>query len=140
MEAWMSNSERWAWWTLGVMALTAVAYGVLLAIAGHGPVVISAFSVLALTAVPASSRRKFHGREFDERERAIANMALRMGFSALWIVLTAGAIGVGAVKGYETVLSVPAWMLVECLLWAIILMWTVQAGATILGYRGTLYA
>lgn len=81
----MSDSEKCAWWVLGIVAMTISAYGAFLAFVGHGPATSSVFALLALTAVPASSRRCFKGRTFDEREREIANKAIRVGFGALWI-------------------------------------------------------
>jgi hypothetical protein len=122
------------------MALTAVAYAVLFAFVGHTPVIIVAFSLIALTAVPSSSRRKFHHRDLDERERAIANKALRQGFSAMWVALTLLAIGIGMIEGWLTVVSAPAWTLAEGLSWAAILMWTVQALTTIVCYRSGAHA
>jgi hypothetical protein len=122
------------------MALTAVAYAVLFAFVGHTPVLSVAFSLMALTAVPASSRRKFHGRDLDERERAIANKALRAGFSAVWVALMLLAIGIGMIEGWLTVVSAPAWTLAEGFWWAAILMWTVQAVTTIACYRSGSHA
>ena len=65
----MSDSEKWARWTLGVVALTIAAYGAFLVFFGHGPAISSVFALLALTSIPASSRRYFRGRRLDERER-----------------------------------------------------------------------
>ncbi len=45
----MSDSEKWAWWTLGVVALTIAAYGAFLAFLGHGPATSSVFALLALS-------------------------------------------------------------------------------------------
>jgi hypothetical protein len=81
----MSDSEKWAWWTLGVVVLTIAAYGAFFALIGHISAIPSVFALLALTAIPASSRRHFKGRTFDEREREIANKALRAGFSVFWL-------------------------------------------------------
>ena len=81
----MTDSEKWAWWTLGVVALTAVAFFAFVATLGSGPASQSVFALMALTAVPASSRRKFKGRQFDEREKEIAEKALLAGFRAVWV-------------------------------------------------------
>jgi uncharacterized membrane protein len=81
----MSDSEKCAWWTLGVVALIIAAYGAFVAFLGHGPATVSVFALLALTAFPASSRRHFKGQHFDEREREIASKAVRVGFTAFWV-------------------------------------------------------
>ena len=132
----MSDSEKWAWWTLGVVVMTIAAYGAFLAFLGHGPAIPSVFALLALTALPASSRRHFQGRTFDERERGIANKALRAGFSAFWLTFIGLILGIGFIKGWDATLTVPVWNLTEVLMWATILILGVQAVTTIVLYRG----
>ena len=127
----MSDSERWAWWIVGVVALTAVAYGSMFAFFGHGPWSIAAFAVLALTAVPASSRRRFRGRRFDERESEIASKAQRTGFGACWVVAVTLVLGMWFLKGWDAVLRVPVWTLMEWLQFAYMLILAVEATATI---------
>ena len=82
----MSDSEKWARWALGVVFLTIGAYGAFFIFLGHGPATSSVFALLALTAVPASSRRHLRGRAFDEREREIARKAWRASFSTVWLM------------------------------------------------------
>ena len=132
----MSDSQKWAWWVLGVVVMTIAAYGALLAFLGHGPGSSSVFALLALTALPASSRRHFRGRTFDEREREIANKALRAGFSAFWLAFIALILAIGFIKGWDATLTVPVWTLAETLWWAAILILGVQAMTTIVLYRG----
>lgn len=132
----MSDSEKWAWWVLGVVGTTIAAYGVFRAFLGHGPATSAVFALLALTAVPASSRRYFKGRTFDERERAISNKAVRMGFSALWVAMIGIFLAIGFIEGWDATLSVPVWMLEEAIWWAAILILAVQATATLALYRG----
>lgn len=120
--------------------MTTTAYGALLALLGHGPAITSVFALLALTALPASSRRRFRGRTFDEREREIANKALRAGFSAFWLAFISLILAIGFVKGWDTTLTVPVWTLVEAVLWATILVLGVQAMTTIVLYRGGAHA
>ena len=55
----MTDSERWASWTLAVVSLTTIAYFVLLALRGNGPKTLPAFALLAFASVPKSSRRHF---------------------------------------------------------------------------------
>jgi hypothetical protein len=136
MEAWMSDSEKWAWWTLGVVALTIASYGAFLAFLGHGPATSSVFALLALTALPASSRRHFRGRRFDERESAIANKAVRAGFSAFWLAFVGVLVAIGVVRGWSGTLTLPVWTLSEIICWAFILVVGVQALTTIVLYRG----
>ena len=132
----MSDSEKWAWWTLGVVVLTIAAYGAFVAFLGHGPATPSVFALLALTAIPASSRRYFKGRTFDERERAIANKALLAGFRAFWVAFIGLIVAIGFIKGWDATLTVPVWALAETLWWAVILVLGVQALTTIVLYRG----
>ena len=136
----MSDSEKWAWWTLGVVVMTIAAYGAFLAFLGHGPATASVFALLALTALPAFSRRRFQGRTFDEREREIANKAIRAGFSAFWLAFIGLILAIGFVKGWDTTLTVPVWTLAEALWWATILILGVQALTTIVLYRGGSHA
>jgi uncharacterized membrane protein len=131
----MSDSEKWAWWTLGVVALTIAAYGAFLAFLGHGPAISAVFALLALTAIPASSRRHFEGRTFDEREREIANKALRAGFSAFWVAYITIIVAIGFIKGWDATLSVPHWALAQTIGWAMILVLGVQSLTTIVLYR-----
>lgn len=132
----MSDSEKWAWWTLGVAVLTIAAYGAFLAFLGHGPAINSVFALLALASLPRSSRRHFQGRPFDERERGIANKAVRAGFSAVWLAFIVLILAIGFTKGWDTTLTVPVWTLMEALCWAVILVGGVQALTTIVLYRG----
>ena|SRR5271157_1001265 len=136
----MSDSEKWAWWTLGVVVMTISAYGAFRAALGHGPASASVFALLALTAIPASSRRHFHGRTFDEREREIANRAVRAGFTAFWLAFIGVILAIGFIKGWDTTLSVPVWTLAEAVWWAAILVLGVQALTTIVLYRSGSHA
>jgi len=136
METYMSNSEKWAWWVLAVVAITIAAYGAFLALLGHGPATSSVFALLALTAVPASSRRYFKGRTFDEREREIANKAVRAGLSAQWLAVIGLFLVIGFIKGWDVTLTVPVWALEEAIWWAAILILGVQAITTLALYRG----
>jgi len=136
----MSDSEKWGWWTLGVVVLTIAAYGAFVAFLGHGPATSSVFALLALTAIPASSRRYFKGRTFDEREREIARKASSAGFSVFWLVFVGFILVAGFVKGWDASVTVPMWALEEILWWAASLVMGVQALTTLLLYRGGLHA
>jgi uncharacterized membrane protein len=132
----MTDSEKWAWWTLGVVGLTIAAYGAFRELLGHGPATSSVFALLALIAIPASSRRYFKGRTFDERERAIANKSQRAGFSALWVAFVGLILAIWFIKGWDATLAVPVWTLMETLWWATTLIWGVEALTTLVLYRG----
>jgi len=132
----MSDSEKWAWWAIGVVVLIIAAYGAFVAFLGHGPATSAVFALFALTAFPASSRRHLQGRTLDERERAIASKALRAGFSAFWVAFVGLVLAIGFIKGWDTTLTVPVWALEETLWWAATLVLGVQALTTILLYRG----
>jgi hypothetical protein len=136
----MSDSEKWGWWTLGVVALTIAAYVAFVAFLGHGPATSSVFALLALTAIPKTSRRHLTGRTFDERQRAIASKAIRAGFSAFWMLFGGLIMAIYFVKGWDATLSVPVWALMETLLWATLLILGVQALTTIVLYRGVSHA
>jgi uncharacterized membrane protein len=132
----MSDSEKWAWWTLGVVALTIAAYGAFLAFLRHGPATSAVFALLSLTAIPASSRRHFKGQHLDERESAIASKAVRAGFSVFWVAFVGIIVAIGFIKGWTTTLTVPVWALQETLCWALILVLGVQSLTTLVLYRG----
>ena len=128
----MSNPEKWAWWTLGVVVMTIAAFAAFFAFVGYGPAINSVFALLALTALPASSRRLFGGRAFDERELEISNKALRAGFGAFWLGFIALFVAIGFIKGWDATLTVPVWTLAEVVCWAWILVLGVQAMTTII--------
>ena len=136
----MSDSEKWAWWALGVVVLTIAAYGAFVAFLGHGPATVSVFALLALTALPKTSRRHCTGQTFDEREREIASKALRAGFSAFWLAFCGLIMAIYFIKGRDATLSVPVWALQETLLWAATLVLGAQALTTIVLYRGGSHA
>jgi len=132
----MSDSEKWAWWTLGVVVLTIAAYGAFVAFVRSGPAANSVFALLALAALPASRRRYFPCRHFDERERAIASKAALVGFYAFWLAFAGLINAIGFIKGWDATLAVPVWTLIETLCWALILVVGVQSLTTIVLYRG----
>ena len=136
----MSDSEKWAWWALGVVVLTIAAYGAFFAFLGHNPAIPSVFALLALTALPASSRRYFKGITFDEREHAIASKALLAGFRAFWVAFIGLIMAIYFIKGWDATLTVPVWTLAEVIWWAVILVLGVQALTTIVLYRGGSHA
>jgi hypothetical protein len=132
----MSDSEKWAWWTLGVVVLAIAAYAAFVAFLKHGPATSSVFALLALTAIPASSRRYFKNQTFDEREHAIASKALRAGFSAFWLAFVGLIMAIYFIKGWDATLTVPVWALMETLWWSTTLVLGVQALTTLVLYRG----
>ena len=131
----MSNSEKWAWWTLGAVVLTIAAYGAFLVFLGHGPATASVFALLALTALPRVSRRHFTGQLFDERDKEIGRKSVRAGLSAFYGAFIGLVLGIGYTKGWLATLTVPVWILLEVLMWAAILVMLVQAMTVIVLYR-----
>ena len=131
----MTDSEKWARWTLGVVALTTAAYFVFVSTFGSQMAVTSVFALLALTALPSSSRRYFKGRRLDEREREIAAKALLAGFRALWVTFIALVIGAGLVRGWDTQVTLPLWRFEEMLLWSAMLLLAVESVTTLVLYR-----
>ena len=132
----MSDSEKWGWWTIGAVALTIAAYVAFVAFLGHAPATSSVFALLALTAIPASSRRHFKGRRFDEREREIARKAFSVSFSVFWLAFVGFVLAIYFIKGWDATLTVPVWALEETLWWAASLVMGVQALTTLVLYRG----
>ena len=60
----MTDSEKWSWWTLGVVALTVLAWFAFVVLIGSGPASQAVFAVLTLTAVPVTGGLKLT-RPFD---------------------------------------------------------------------------
>ena len=131
----MTNSEKWAVWTLGVVALTAIAYFTFVALRGSGPATQAVFALLALTAVPASSRRHFKGRQFDEREKEISGKAMLASLRAVWAVFIGVVMTTGFVKGWDSTLTLPMWMLSSTIWWSAMLVLAVQSVTTLVLYR-----
>jgi hypothetical protein len=129
----MTDSEKWAWWTLGAVGLTA-AYFSFVAFLGDGPATQAVFALLALIAIPATSRRHLQGRKLDEREREISNTALLAGLRVLWLVFILLVLGFGFLKG-DTSVTLPLWALTQTLWGASILVLTVAATTTLILYR-----
>ena len=128
----MTDSEKWAIWTLGVVALTAIAWFTFVALFGSGPPSQAVFALLALNAVPAVSRRNLKGRRpFDEREKEIANKALLTAFRVLWMVFIGLVMTIGLVEGGKTSLSLPLWTV----WWAVMLVLAVESVTTLVLYH-----
>jgi len=128
----MTDSEKWAWWTLGLVALTATAFFTLVAVLKNLPASQAAFALLALEAV---LNVKFKGRKFDEREKEIAEKALMASFGALWVVFIGVVMTLGFVKGWDATLSLRVWMLSSTIWWAVALVLAVEAVTTLVLYR-----
>ena len=131
----MTDSEKWAVWTLGVVGLTTIAYFAFVALVGNGPASQSVFALLALTSVPATSRRYWKGIGFDEREKAISGKALLAGFRACWVAFVGVVMIIGWVKGWDSTLTLPVWMLCTTIWWAVMLLLAVQCVTTLVLYR-----
>jgi len=136
----MTDSEKWAWLTLFVVTLTATAYIAYVGLVGNGPAAQAVFALMALTAIPASSRRHLKGCRLDERERGIANTALLAAFRALLVAFIAAILTIGFSKGWDTSINVPLWVLSATICWAAIFVLTVEAVTTLVLYRRRLHA
>jgi len=128
----MTDSEKCAWWTLGIIALTILAWAAFVAFLKNVPAASSMFALLALTAIPAARRK----RPLDERESAITHKALLAGLRAVWVAFIALVIGVGFVHGWDSTLSIPMWLLSSTIWWATMLLLVVECIATLMLYRG----
>jgi magnesium-transporting ATPase (P-type) len=131
----MTDSERWAWWTLGVVVLTAAAFGGFLALTGNVQASHAMFALLALAAAPAASRRYFRSEGFDERDKEISGKALLAAFRGLWMVFIGLVVTLGFVKGWDASLSLPMWLLASAIWWAVILVLAVESVTTLVLYR-----
>ena len=131
----MTKSENWAWWTLGVIALTLIAFFALVAILRSVPASQSAFALMALMALHPRSWRKIKGPQFDEREKEIAEKAQLAAFRTLWVVFIGVVMTIGFVKGWNTTLSMPIWILSATICWAAMLVLAVESGTTLVLYR-----
>lgn len=132
----MTESEKSAWWILGVVALTILAYVAFVRFLGNGPASQSVFALLALASIPAY-RQRAHKRQFDEREIDIARKSLLAGLRSLWVAFVTGVVLLGVVKGWDTTLSIPVWMLASAIWWAAMLLLAVESVATLVLYRGS---
>lgn len=115
-----------------MVALTAIAFFTFAVLLGKGPASQAVFALLALTAVPTI---KFRGRKLDEREKEIAEKAQLAGFRTLWLVFIGVVMTLGFVKGWDTTLSLPVWMLSSTIYWALMLVLAVEAATTLVLYR-----
>jgi hypothetical protein len=132
----MTDSEKWAWWTLGVVALTAIVFFAVSATILRGPARQAAFAILALTAVPANSRRSLKGRRhFDEREKEIAGKAVLAGFRVVWLAFIGLVMTIWFVKGWDATLSVPVWVLISVICWATMIVLAAESVTTLVLYR-----
>jgi hypothetical protein len=131
----MTTSEKWAWWTLGIVALTTAAYATFVALLRNGQAAQSVFALLALTAIPANSRRHLKGRRLDERERDISDKALLAGFRAVWVAFIGFVMAFGFIKGWDTSVTLPMWVLTSTIMWAMMLVLAVEATTTLVLYR-----
>jgi magnesium-transporting ATPase (P-type) len=131
----MTDSEKWAWWTLGVIALTLIAFFAFVALLGSGPASQSVLALMGLAAVPANSRRFLKGKLFDERDKEISGKALLAGFRTLWVVFIGLVMTIGFVKGWDTTLSMPIWTLSATICWAAMLVLAVESVTTLVLYR-----
>jgi len=93
------------------------------------------FRAVSADALPKASRRHLKGRPFDEREREIADKALLASFRASWAVFVGLVLITGFVKGWDTTLSLPMWILSETLWWSAMLVMAVQSATTLVLYR-----
>jgi magnesium-transporting ATPase (P-type) len=131
----MTDSEKWAMWALGVVALTITTFFILVAVLKSVAASQAAFALLALMAFHPRSRRKIKGPDYDEREREIAGKAQLAGFRAMWVVFIGLVLTIGFVKGWDATLSVPVWSLSATVWWAVMLVLAVESVTTLVLYR-----
>ena len=129
----MTDSEKWALWTLGVVALTTTAYFIFVALRGHGPAAMSVFALTALAAVPKGGHRSW--RCLDERERGIMYKALLAGYWVMCLAAAALIVIISWIRGWDMTLALPVWKLCEAVWWFGLLMLAVRCVATLVLYR-----
>jgi len=129
----MTDSEKWAIWTLGVVALTTAAYFIFVAVRGHVPAAMSVFALTALVALPKAGHRSW--RSLDERERGIAHKALETSWRAGWLMAIALSLIIWRAKGWDMAFALPMWKVLLAIWWLGTLMLAVRSVATLVLYR-----
>ena len=129
----MTDPEKWAVWTLGVVALTTAAYFIFVALRGHGPQAMSVFALTALAALPKNGHRSW--RNLDERERQIAHKALLTSYWAGWLAAITLSFIIWRVNGWDIAFALPMWKLMLALWWLGTLMLAVRSITTLVLYR-----
>ena len=127
----MSIQEKWAWFVVGVTALTFVLHGAAVAAYGLQEWTFAAYGLLGLTGFTRLIGRKelgffsfgarsLVGRKnaqgvtvFDERDGEIAQRAYRIGFAAFFLVFVLGAFAARFWPGFGTS-GAPIPLLIWC--------------------------
>jgi hypothetical protein len=103
----MNASQKFAWYTLAVVALTVVS--VLLLIPLLGPGAQGAFGLLGLLGfTPLFFRRRGDEVVQDERDVQIRQRSLTIAYSVFWVLFVLGSMTAPAVYGWSG--SVPVSM------------------------------
>ena len=129
----MTDSEKWAVWSLGVVALTTAAFFVFVSLRGSGPAAMGVFALTALAAIPKAGHRSW--RSFDEREKEIAHKALLTSTRVGWSMAVALSVIIWWLKGWDMAFALPMWKLLLAIWWLGTLMLAVRSVATLVLYR-----
>lgn len=115
----MSSLEKRAWFQLGVVIATATAWCVLFAFFHSVAVSMAAFSLLALTALPASNQVRAFA---DERDRAIAESSLALGLRCWLVLSTLVPVGAGLLCGWEQPVTIGVVVQAGWVGWCVLLL------------------
>ena len=130
-ETLMSKIQKWAWFNLTVIALTAICVIALIPVLGKGA--MGGFGILGLMGFGVLLCRKKAGEVvMDERDTAIQLKSGRIAFSVFWIAFVIAGVAVSSY--YEESGMVPV-LLIQAALWCgFMLLSAVQAIATLVQY------
>jgi uncharacterized membrane protein len=128
----MNASQKFAWYTLAVVALTVVS--VLLLIPLLGPGAQGAFGLLGLLGfTPLFFRRRGDEVVQDERDVQIRQRSLTIAYSVFWVLFVLGSMTAPAVYGWSG--SVPVSMVLGAVWCGLIVVQGVMALAILIQYR-----
>ncbi len=130
----MTAMQRFAWFNLGVIALTMVAILLLLAFAGKAAV--GAFGILGLIGLsPLFLRRRKVQVTIDERDQVIQRRSWMIAYVVFWLAFVLAAVLLApAVYGQEGV--VPVWIVQASVFAGFMIVYAVASVAILVQYAG----
>ncbi len=128
----MNATEKFAWYTLGVIVLTALIVAVLLPFAGRGA--WGGSGLLGLLGLsPLLFRRRAGEVIQDERDASIWQRSLVVAYSVFWLVFVAACMSTAAVYGWDG--SVPVTFVVWGVMGGMVVVQAVMSLTILAQYR-----
>jgi hypothetical protein len=128
----MNASQKFAWFTLGVVGLTVVLVLLLIPVLGHRAQ--GAFGLLGLLGFTPLFFLQHRGEVVqDERDVQIRQSSLTIAYSVFWVLFVMGAMTAPAVYGWNG--SVPVPMVLGAVWCGLIVVQGVMALAILIQYR-----